>query len=94
MSEAERALEKAARVIKIALSEAEARKLDEEMNLFLDWLKPLAEFNSENDYSPAAGQAFIEDLRDDHIFKSEHSEIRKAAPRFEDDFYMVPPIIE
>ncbi len=94
MAEPEEALEKAVRVAKIGLSSAEIRTMEKELASFLDWLKPLHDAKKLSSDSKKAEIIKCRALREDEALNAELSELRKAAPRFNEGFYQVPPIIE
>lgn len=94
MDELKEALEQAIRVIKIEIDPAGQEQLLGDLSRFLDWLEPLRQTDT-GDVDPLLfGHVSANVLREDQAVASELTDLRKAAPNFEDGFYQVPPIIE
>lgn len=94
MNELKEALEQAIRVIKIEIDPGRQEQLLGELKCFLDWLEPLRQVDT-NDVDPLLfGHISANVMREDHAVAAELTDLRKAAPNFEDGFYQVPPIIE
>jgi len=94
VDELKEALEQAIRVIKIEIDPAEQEQLLGELSLYLDWLEPLRQADT-GDVDPLIfGHVSVNVLREDQAVTSELTDLRDAAPNFDDGFYQVPPIIE
>ncbi len=94
MDELKEALVQAIRVIKIEIDPAEQEQLLGELNRYIDWLEPLQQADT-NDVDPLLlGHVSVNVLREDQSIASELTDLRDAAPNFDDGFYQVPPIIE
>lgn len=89
-----KAIENAIRVIKIEIDPEGQKRIHSELSRFLDWLKPLEAVDTAGIEPIRFGHNVVNSLRDDQAASGDLKEVRKAAPNFDDGFYMVPPIIE
>ncbi|MFU8794940.1 MAG: Asp-tRNA(Asn)/Glu-tRNA(Gln) amidotransferase subunit GatC [Dethiobacteria bacterium] len=89
-----KAIENAIRVIKIEIDPVGQKRLHGELNRFLDWLESLEAVDTAGVEPIRFGHNVVNSLRDDQAAAGDLKEVRKAAPNFDDGFYMVPPIIE
>lgn len=87
-------LDKAAQVIKIAVSTEESGQLAEELNCFMNWLEPLLAVDSSASEQVLTSHGAVNVMRSDHARLVDKTDLQKAAPDFDEGFYQVPPIIE
>jgi aspartyl/glutamyl-tRNA(Asn/Gln) amidotransferase C subunit len=87
-------LDKAAQVIKVAVSAEERGQLADELSCFMNWLEPMLAVDSSGSEQVLNSHGAVNVMRSDDAQLVEKADLQKAAPDFEDGFYQVPPIIE
>ena len=84
-----------ARLARLKVTDEEAKNLEKELTSILDWIEQLGEVNTDN-VEPL--RSIVETQmkkRDDEITDGGYPEkIMKNAPLTEDNFFMVPKVVE
>lgn len=87
-------LEKAVRVVKIGIGEAEKNDLLGQLNIFTDWLKPLLAVDTGSIEPLLTGHDAVNVMRKDEAVQADLTATQNTTSNFEDCFYAVPKIIE
>ncbi len=84
-----------ARLARIRISENEVPKLEGELNRILEWVEMLGEVDTENVEPMTAVVDTSMRLRDDKVTDGGYPQrVTGNAPAGEDNFYMVPKVVE
>ncbi len=84
-----------ARLARIRISDAEAKGLEAELSGILDWVKQLDEVNTTSVEPMTRVVAQALKMRDDIVADGEiAADVTANAPVTEDDFYVVPKVVE
>lgn len=84
-----------ARLARIKISDAEAKGLETELSGILDWVKQLDEVNTANVEPMTRVVAHKLKMRDDVVTDGEIADqVTANAPLAEDNFFVVPKVVE
>jgi aspartyl-tRNA(Asn)/glutamyl-tRNA(Gln) amidotransferase subunit C len=84
-----------ARLARIKVTDAEAKGLEKELSGILDWVKQLDEVNTANVEPMTRVVPIAMKMRDDKITDGEKAaDVTANAPMSEDNFFVVPKIVE
>ena len=84
-----------ARLARIKVTDAEARSLEGELSGILDWVKMLDEVNTDGVEPMTSVEAMRLRMRDDKVTDgSIGADVTKNAPMTEDNFFVVPKVVE
>ncbi|MBU2580094.1 MAG: Asp-tRNA(Asn)/Glu-tRNA(Gln) amidotransferase subunit GatC [Alphaproteobacteria bacterium] len=84
-----------ARLARIKITDAEAKGLEGELSSILDWVEQLKEVDTENVEPMTRVVPISLKQRDDVVTDGEKAaEIVANAPMSEDDFFVVPKVVE
>lgn len=89
-----RELARAAEVIKIGINEEELVQLHDQFIRYLQWLDTLLALDCSDIEPILFSHGAINVLREDKTEKADLEIIQKASSNFEENYYVVPPIIE
>jgi aspartyl-tRNA(Asn)/glutamyl-tRNA(Gln) amidotransferase subunit C len=84
-----------ARLARIKVTDTEAKGLEKELSGILDWVKQLDEVDTSNVEPMTRVVAQSMKLREDKVTDGEKAaDVTKNAPMSEDNFYVVPKVVE
>lgn len=84
-----------ARLARLKVSDDEAKNLEQELTSILDWIEQLNEVDTDNVEPMTSSVEMTMKQRDDEVTKGGHpDQIVKNAPSSEDNFFMVPKVVE
>lgn len=91
----EKTVRRVARLARINVTDAEAKSLQGELSGILDWVKMLDEVNTDGIEPMTSVEAMALRLRADNVTDgSIGSDITANAPMTEDNFFVVPKVVE
>jgi aspartyl-tRNA(Asn)/glutamyl-tRNA(Gln) amidotransferase subunit C len=91
----EKTVHRIARLARIKVTDAEAKSLQGELSGILDWVKMLDEVDTKGIEPLTSVVAMQLRLRDDNVTDGEKAaEVTLNAPMTEDNFYVVPKVVE
>lgn len=84
-----------ARLARIKVTEEEARELEKELSGILDWVKQLDEVDTSDVEPMTRVVAQQMKMREDKVTDGEKAaEVTRNAPLSEDNFFVVPKVVE
>jgi aspartyl-tRNA(Asn)/glutamyl-tRNA(Gln) amidotransferase subunit C len=84
-----------ARLARIKISAKEAKALEKELSAILDWVEQLGEVNTDNVEPMTRVEAMALPKREDKVTDGEIADlVVKNAPATEDNFFLVPKVVE
>lgn len=84
-----------ARLARIKVTDAEAKGLEKELTQILEWVEQLGEVDTASVEPMTRVVPVAMKMRDDNVTDGEIAKVVTAnAPMTEDDFYVVPKVVE
>ncbi len=91
----EKTVRKIAHLARIKVSDAEVKSLEGEMNSILDWVEQLNEVDTENVEPMTSAVDTVMKQREDEVTDGGYAErIIRNAPMSEDNYFVVPTVVE
>ncbi|HRK18707.1 MAG TPA: Asp-tRNA(Asn)/Glu-tRNA(Gln) amidotransferase subunit GatC [Hyphomicrobiaceae bacterium] len=91
----EKTVRRIARLARIKVTDEEARGLEKELSGILDWVEQLNEVDVDGVEPMTSTVAMTLRERDDRVTDGEKAaDVTLNAPMSEDDFYVVPKVVE